>query len=113
MAEADGTVVGMARSSDLGNGVLALDQVSVHPDHAGSGVGRRLLEATAAHARSLGYNSITGTTFKDVPFNAPFYTRLNGCEDPTPHPAMVRRRFVEHELGLDDFGPRIVMRLSL
>ncbi|MCC3275083.1 GNAT family N-acetyltransferase [Arthrobacter sp. zg-Y20] len=50
-----------------------LEQLSVHPDAAGAGLGRALVEAAMAWAREQGYTYMTLCTFVDVPFNAPFY----------------------------------------
>lgn len=108
-----GQVVGFVRCSDLGDGWLALDQISVDPAYAQRGLGRRLLKSLAVRAEELGYRRITGTTFRAIPFNAPFYAGLDAIEDPAPHPAMLERRRVERELGLDQFGPRLVMRLTI
>jgi GNAT superfamily N-acetyltransferase len=113
VAEADGAVVGMARLTQLDQSVLSLDQVSVDPGHARSGIGRQLLQTAAQRARELGYQSIVGTTFRDIPFNAPFYAALQAVEDGDPHPTMLQRRAVETDLGLDDLGQRIIMRLWL
>ena len=95
VAEADGRLVGLARGSDLGDGFLALDQVSVSPAHARRGLGRQLLLELAAYARESGHRVITGTTFASVPFNAPFYAGLDATEDPDPHPVMVSRLHFE------------------
>jgi hypothetical protein len=56
---------------------------------------------------------MTLTTFRDVPWNAPFYARRGFAEvlDPSPGLAAVRDR--ERSLGLDAAGPRIVMRRTL
>ena len=113
VAAVRGRVVGMARLSQLDPELLCLDQLSVDPDHAGRGIGRQLLVTVAAAARELGYAAVTGTTFRDVAFNAPFYSTLGCVEDVDPYPAMRRRRERERELGLDQLGPRIVMRLTL
>lgn len=113
VAEVEGCVVGMARCTDLGDGWLALDQVSVAPDCARRGVGGQLLAALADLAVADGYRTITGTTFRSVPFNAPFYAGLAATEDFDPHPAMIERRRVEQSIGLDRLGPRLVMRLEL
>jgi hypothetical protein len=64
-------------------------------------------------ARGAGYTAITGTTFRHVAFNGPFYASLGGVEDPVPHPAMLQRRRVEQVLGLDRLGERLVMRVEL
>lgn len=113
VAEMESEVVGMARLTELSPELIALDQVSVKPEFASQGVGRRLLVGVADEARGRGYQAITGTTFREVVFNAPFYASLGCVEDPDPHPVMVQRRRVESELGLDDLGPRIIMRLTL
>ena len=113
VAEIGGEVVGMARLTELTREVICLDQVSTSPRFAGRGVGRRLLTEVATACRERGYSAITGTTFRDVAFNAPFYTRLGCVEEPDPHPSMVQRRRVEQDLGLDELGPRLIMRLPL
>lgn len=113
VAEIDNRVVGMARLTELTPDLLVLDQVSVDPEFGRRGVGRELLLSVADSARDLGYSAITGTTFRDLLFNGPFYAALGGVEDRDPHPKMAQRRQFEVALGLDDFGPRIVMRASL
>ena len=57
-----------------GNGHV--DQVSVHPDHARQGLGRRLLDAADRWAVRCGLSALTLTTYADVPWNAPYYARL-------------------------------------
>jgi predicted N-acetyltransferase YhbS len=113
VAELDGRIVGFARLTELSQALLCLDQVSVDPGHANSGIGRGLLLRVADAARTLGYRAITGTTFRDVIFNGPFYESLGCVEDPEPHPNMLERRRVERALGLDRFGARLVMRMPL
>jgi predicted N-acetyltransferase YhbS len=113
VAEVGGVVVGMARLTELTREVICLDQVSTSPRFAGRGVGRQLLTEVVTVCRERGYSAITGTTFRDVAFNAPFYTRMGCVEEPDPHPAMVQRRRVERDLGLDEFGSRLIMRLPL
>ena len=53
-----------------------LHEVDVHPLHARQGLGRRLIEAVAQWARAQGVPALTLTTFQDVPWNGPYYTRL-------------------------------------
>ncbi|MGW4159483.1 GNAT family N-acetyltransferase [Streptomyces sp. NPDC004788] len=62
--------------ADTVDGAAHIEQVSVHPDAAGRGVGRALIEHLAAAAREQGLSALTLTTFADVPWNAPYYTRL-------------------------------------
>lgn len=53
-----------------------IEQVSVAPSHARRGVGAALIEHLAAIARSEGRAALTLTTFRDVPWNGPYYERL-------------------------------------
>lgn len=76
VAEAgDGTPVGFALARPL-DGELYLVELDVHPDHGRRGLGRALVEAVLARARTAGYPSVSLVTFRDLPWNAPFYERL-------------------------------------
>jgi predicted N-acetyltransferase YhbS len=55
---------------------LHICEVSVHATMMGRGIGRRLIEASAAAARASGLSALTLTTFRDVPWNEPYYQRL-------------------------------------
>lgn len=61
---------------DVIDGNAHVEQVSVHPDHARQGLGRKLLETAAAWAAQHGLPALTLTTYRDVPWNAPYYERL-------------------------------------
>lgn len=91
-----------------------VEQVSVHPDHAGHGIGASLLAAAEQQARARGHRRITLTTFRDVPWNGPYYTRLGWSTvreaDLTPELAVSRRH--ERALGFDEW-PRQAMAKSL
>jgi GNAT superfamily N-acetyltransferase len=101
----------LAQSVDLHT--LEVPEGFEEPAFARRGVGSRLLAEVVARARQQGYTAITGTTFRDIAFNAPFYSKLGGIEDPAPHPVLLRRRRAEQALGLDRFGPRVIMRVTL
>ena len=104
--------VGFARVDEVG-GQAHLEQLSVQPDFGGRGIGRSLVEAALDAARSRGYPSMTLCTFADVPFNAPFYASCGFEEFAQPGPALAALRIHEAQLGLDDLGRRIVMRIRL
>lgn len=53
-----------------------VEQVSVHPDHARQGLGRKLLDTAADWAAQHSLPALTLTTYRDVPWNAPYYERL-------------------------------------
>lgn len=73
------------RSADVRKGTLAgaggnieavirIEQVSVHP--ARQGVGAALIEAAARWAQQKAFDAMTLMTFRDVPWNRPYYERL-------------------------------------
>ena len=104
--------VGFARVDEVG-GQAHLEQISVHPDSAGRGIGRSLLEAAIDRARNLGFASMTLCTFAEVPFNARFYASCGFAELAGPGPALAALRTHEAQLGLDGLGRRVVMQLRL
>lgn len=67
-----GSPVGFALGDTL-DGVAHLAELDVHPDHGRQGLGRALVARVVAWARSRGYEAVTLTTFRHLPFNAPFY----------------------------------------
>ncbi|HEY3503463.1 MAG TPA: GNAT family N-acetyltransferase [Actinocatenispora sp.] len=93
--------------AEVVDGLLHIEQVSVHPDHARRGIGRQLIDT----AGGAGYPALTLTTFRNVPFNGPYYRRLGfrelRPEEETPGLRRIRRREAEH--GLDRW-PRVCMR---
>jgi len=97
----------------LVDGEAHIDQLSVLPDHGGRGTGRALLEAAIAWARASGLSGVTLTTFRDVPWNAPFYRRVGFVDVTDLPPGLAAVRAHERAVGDDDFGPRVAMRLAL
>jgi GNAT superfamily N-acetyltransferase len=91
-----------------------IEQVSVHPRAARQGLGRALIETAAAWARQHGLKALTLTTYRDVPWNLPYYQRLgfHVVDDPQITPGLRRVRAQEADAGLDRW-PRVVMRRSL
>ena len=77
----DGQVAGVA-CVDLHDGAWHLAQMSVHPSAQRRGVGSALLLDVVARAAAAGASAVTLTTFRDVPWNMPFYARLGFVEIP-------------------------------
>lgn len=100
--------------ADVVDGNLHIEQVSVHPRHARHGLGRRLIEHAAQHARANHLPALTLTTFMDVPWNAPYYARCGfralATDELTPGLHAIRRSEAAH--GLDKW-PRVCMRREL
>ena len=91
------------------DGCAYVEQIDVLPSHARRGIGAALLDAVADVARRRGWPALTLSTFRDVPFNAPYYARLGFrvVEDLTPGMVQIR---AEHEArGLDETA-RVFMR---
>jgi GNAT superfamily N-acetyltransferase len=100
-------------SVELLDGEAHIDQLSVLTSHGRRGTGRALLDEAVRWSRRKGLAGVTLTTFRDVPWNAPFYRRV-GFEVVThPAPGLAGRRADERAEGFDGFGPRVAMRLAL
>jgi GNAT superfamily N-acetyltransferase len=76
VVRADNAAVGFAHVEVLDNSTAHLEEIDVLPDHGRRGLGTRLVEEVCRWAASMGYESVTLTTFRDVPWNMPFYERL-------------------------------------
>lgn len=105
-------VVGFAHVV-LIDGEAHLEQVSVHPDHARRGTGTALVRAAMDRARSEGHDRLSLCTYRDVPFNGPFYAGLGFTEVSELLPYQRRLREAERALGLDRAGVRVVMSVRL
>ena len=75
VAEHLGHLCGFIRI-DVIDGRPHVEQVSVDPAHAGQRIGAALLSAVEQWAATRGFHSLTLTTYCDVPWNGPYYSRL-------------------------------------
>ncbi len=75
LTDADDQPVGFAAASEL-DGALYLEEIDVHPAHGRRGLGKWLIETLCVWAEEQGYPAVTLSTFRDVPWNAPFYSRI-------------------------------------
>jgi hypothetical protein len=53
------------------------------------------------------------TTFRDVPWNGPYYAALGFTAVDDRSPGLMAIREHERAIGDDDFGPRFAMRKDL
>lgn len=114
VAEApSGAVVGFACARWVA-GEPHLEELDVHPDHGRRGLGAALIGALVTWARARGARGVTLSTFRDVPWNAPFYAKqgFRALDLATLHEELrnVRARESEHGLPIEH---RVVMRLAL
>jgi GNAT superfamily N-acetyltransferase len=83
---------------------LHLHQIAVHPSYARQGIGSALMGRVISVAGNAG---VTLTTFRDVPWNGPWYRKLGFREIHELGPGLAA--LVEAERGLTDLGPRVAM----
>jgi chromate reductase len=76
VALAGNAPVGFAHVEVTNDRTAHLQEIDVLPAHGRRGLGTRLVEDVCHWAASAGYDSVTLTTFRDVPWNMPFYERL-------------------------------------
>jgi len=101
-AEAGGRVVGYVLADGVdGNGHV--EQVSVHPELAGRRIGSRLIDTVGDWAMAHQMAALTLTTFREVPWNAPYYERLGfqTVEDGERGPELVALMGREAAHGLE------------
>ena len=109
----DDVPVGMVLAS-VRDGAVYIEEMDVLPTHGRRGLGTRLLAFVCAWARSQGYVAVTLSTFRDIPWNGPFY-RKRGFRDLLPSewtPSMrdIREREVRRGLRV---AARVFMRCEL
>lgn len=106
--------VGFALVEQLAPDLPHLEELGVAPAHGRRGLGAGLVRAVCAWAARAGYQQLTLTTFRAVPFNMPFYARLGFEEIPAsdlrPELQAVLRN--EAARGLDP-RKRVVMSYPL
>jgi len=94
------------------DGTLHLEELSVDPAAGRRGVGSRLLEAVCGCALEEGLPAVTLTTFRDVSWNGPWYTRRGFREVREAEWGPQLRRVWDQEAGIR-IAPRVVMRRDL
>lgn len=77
------------------DGRAHIEQISIDPAVARRGIGRELIDYVDAWAVDRGLPALTLTTFRDVPWNGPYYERLG---------------FVE--LAPDEYGPDLAKLMA-
>ena len=94
-------VIGFAAAAPVGR-ELHLNELSVLRAHQQRGIGATLLGALKIDARNSGFRAITLSTFREVPWNAPFYARHGFVEvvNLEEHPHLAESLAGAVELGI-------------
>lgn len=103
VALAGDTPVGFAHVEVLEPGGAHLAEMDVHPDHGRQGIGTQLISRVCRWAAEVGHSFVSLTTFRDVPWNMPFYAQI-GFEEIPPRllsPALNSVLADEFRRGLD------------
>ena len=104
--------VGLCRIDAVGEGAH-LEQLSVDPAHGRRGIGRALLRAGVEWAAAAGYPEFTLTTYRDVPWNGPFYASEGFVEIGPADDWLVAHGLPAEEPVMARYGTRIVMARTL
>lgn len=94
--------------------VLHIEELDVLPEYGRRGIGAGLVEHACGWAKANGFDTVTLSTFRDIPWNTPFYSRH---EFETIEPSdftqwMTRLRETERSKGLP-IEARVIMRRLL
>jgi GNAT superfamily N-acetyltransferase len=114
VAVAHDTPVGFAHVKLLEHESAHLDELDVHPDHGRRGLGRRLVAAACDWAVSRSMRTVTLSTFREPPWNMPFYASAGFEVVQREHWSSAMTRLVGDETrrGLDS-SRRVIMRCVL
>jgi len=113
VALADDVAVGFAHVELIERNAAHLNELDVDPGHGRRGLGTKLVSQVCEWAAVNGYAFVTLSTFREVPWNMPFYARLGFEIVPHPQlsPALTAIVEAERRRGLDTTR-RVVMRRS-
>jgi GNAT superfamily N-acetyltransferase len=96
------------------DGDVHLVEIDVDPDHQKRGLARRMIAQGEVWSTAKGFDGLTLTTYRDVPWNAPFYRRLGfvDLEPDASRPGLLDVVRKEAAWGFA-LRPRITMRKRL
>ncbi len=103
VADVDGDVAAFVMFRPVADS-LYIEQIDVLPAFERRRIGASLIDATADQARATGLSRLTLSTFRDVPWNAPYYRRLGfiDIDDKKLAPDLLEIRREHLARGLDE-----------
>ncbi|ORA32609.1 GNAT family N-acetyltransferase [Mycobacterium branderi] len=92
------------------DGNIHVAQLSVHPGHGRQGLGARLLQRAVDYAAERGVPALTLTTFRDVPWNGPWYRKRGFTDFPESQwGEQLRAIWAEEQAAGIAIAPRVAM----
>ena len=112
-ADPDDRLIAFAVASVVDGGAH-LEELDVVPEAGRRGIGSRLIDVVCDWAAGAGFRRITLSTFRDVPWNEPFYARrgFRTLQLTDLSPALREVRAREERLGIA-MDRRVLMRRDL
>ena len=109
LVELRGEPVGFLRAKPVDD-ILYCAEMSVLKHHHGKGLGEKLLNHFMNYAKSDGFSGVAGITYKNVPWNGPYYQRLgfDYLEDAQIGAELRAIKSSEIENALSQAGERVV-----
>ena len=106
-------VVGYAITREVDD-TLYLQQIDVDPEHGHRGIGSALVDTVCSWAKVHSYRVISLSTFRDIPWNAPFYSKLGfrALNESELTAGFQQIRLKEFEAGLP-ISKRVIMHCKL
>jgi ribosomal protein S18 acetylase RimI-like enzyme len=98
VAERQGAIVGIIVLTVTDEGFL-VDNVAVHPDHRGTGLGRALLQFAEAEAQRAGFDAIYLYTHEKMTENLALYARIGYVEYDRRSQGAFSRVYLRKHLG--------------
>jgi len=95
------------------DGLALIETVAVLPSKMRKGLGCALVEAACIWAVVRGYPAVLVSTYRDVPWNAPFFESCGLTVVDELGPEMKELRDWEVAVGLERLGPRVTLRRDL
>jgi len=92
---------------------IHLQELDIHPEYGRQGLGTMLLKFVISWVKSKKYKQLTLTTFRHLPWNAPFYTKLGfKIIEPSQLNSCLIKLLNQESRGLDK-SKRVLMILDL
>jgi GNAT superfamily N-acetyltransferase len=109
----DDIVIGFAITREVDR-TLYLQEIDIAPEHGQRGIGKALVETVQTWGSRSGYTVMSLSTFRDLPWNAPFYAKLGFriLDEAELTPGFKQIRTHEQEAGLP-IGDRVIMQCDL